>query len=202
MMVPTGQPVSVTPSYGRPCRTRGHHRVGDRYLALQVDHREVGIVADRDAALAGDLEKARGTGRGEVYEALDAEAPGRDVIEHHRHERLHARHAGGRLRIGLRLLGQRMRRVVGAQHVRGAVGDRLPDALAVAGFAHRRVHLQAGAEARVLRSVEGEMLRRHLDRDGVLVVADEVHLLGRGDMEEMDASALLLRDAGEAPGWR
>ena len=70
----------------------------------------------------------------------------------------------------------------------------------MAGVADRRVHLQARAEAGVVDGIEGQVLRRHLDRDVVLVVADEVDLLGGGDVEEMDARALLFRDSGQALG--
>ena len=77
---------------------------------------------------------------------------------------------------------------------------RLPQALAVARGADRRIHLQARAEAGIVGRVEGEMLRRQLDRDVVLVVADEVDLLGGRDVEEMDARAGLVGDARQPLG--
>ena len=46
----------------------------DGLAALQVDDGEVGVVADRDAALAGDAEEPLRAGAGQVDEALEASA--------------------------------------------------------------------------------------------------------------------------------
>ena len=117
---PAGDRLAVI---GRPAGARGDPGVGDRLAPLQVDDREVGVVADGDAALAGDAEDARRTGRGQIDEALERQPAGGDMVEHDRHQRLHAGHAGGRGGIGLRLLLERMRRVVGAEDVGDALGE-------------------------------------------------------------------------------
>ena len=67
----------------------------------------------------------------QVDEAFQRQPAGIDVVEHDRHQRLHAGHARRRGRIGLCLLLQRMRRVVGAEHVDDALRDAAPDAVAM-----------------------------------------------------------------------
>ena len=101
------------------------------------------------------------------------------------------------MRIGQRLLLQRVRRVVGAEDVGGAVGDAGPDAVAMRGVAHRRVHLQQRAEPRIVVGGEGQVMRRHLDGGDVLVVGEEAHLLGGRDVQHVDARAGLARDRDE-----
>ena len=54
---------------------------------------EIGIEAQSDASLAGYLEEPGGTMAGQIDEAIDAETALRHMIEHDRHERLHAGHA-------------------------------------------------------------------------------------------------------------
>ena len=54
---------------GRPAGARGDPAIGDGLAPLEIDHREVGVVADGDAALAGDAEQARRPGAGEIDEA-------------------------------------------------------------------------------------------------------------------------------------
>ena len=88
--------------------------------------------------------------------------------------------------------------MVGAEDIRDAIGDRGPQTVTVAGGADRRVHLQPRTEASIVGGVEGEMLGRHLDRDVFLVVADEVDLLRRRDVEKMDARARLASDPRQA----
>ena len=137
---PAGHRLAVV---GRPAAARGDPGVADRLGALQVDDREVGVVADRDPALADDAEQPRRAGAGQVDEARQGQPPRRDMVEHDGHERLHAGHARGALGIGLGLLGERVRRVVGAEHVDDPLRDAAPDAVAMLGPAHRRVHLQS-----------------------------------------------------------
>ena len=174
--------------------------VGDRLAALQVDDGEIGVVAGGDAALARHAEDTLRTMAGEVHEALDGKTPRVDVIEHHGNQRLHAGHARGRGRIRLRLFLQRVRRVVGAEHVDDALRDAAPYAVAMAGRAHRRVHLQQRAEPRIVVRREGQMMRRRLAGGDVLVLFEEVDLLGGRDMQHMDARPLPLRDAHQPLG--
>ena len=54
----------------------------------------------------------------------------------------------GRLGIGLGLFFERVRRVVGAEHVDHALLSAAPDRVAMLAPAHRRVHLQLGSEPR------------------------------------------------------
>src|SRR5688572_22088465 len=45
--------------------------IGDRAFRLEVSNGEIGIIAHRDASLAGDLEKAGGAAAGQIDEAAD-----------------------------------------------------------------------------------------------------------------------------------
>ena len=97
--VPTGQPLTRHAVVGRPAAARlAIQRVGDRLRALQVDDREVGVVADGDAALAADAEQPLRPVRCQVDEALERQPAGIDVVEHDGNQRLHAGHAGVRAR--------------------------------------------------------------------------------------------------------
>ena len=58
----------------RPAGARGDPLLVMVSLALQIDDGEVGVVAGRDAALAGDAEEPRRAGAGQIDEALPATA--------------------------------------------------------------------------------------------------------------------------------
>src|ERR1700712_3586968 len=89
------------------------------------------------------------------------------------------------------LLLQRMRRMIGAQHVDDPLINAAPDAVAMAGVAHRRIHLRRSAEPLIaFRRGHGEMVRRRLARRHVLVVAQEA----RG--ERRNAARALLSACG------
>jgi hypothetical protein len=69
------------------------------------------------------------------------------------------------------------------------------------GVAQRRVHLGAGSEALVdVRRGKGEMLRRHLDRGDVVVVAEESQFVGGRDMQHVDAAAGFAGEPQQALG--
>ena len=53
----------------RPAGARGDPAVGDGLAALEIDHREVGVIARRDPALAGDAVNPRRPGAGQIDEA-------------------------------------------------------------------------------------------------------------------------------------
>src|SRR4051794_1588982 len=166
-----------------PAAFRGDPAIADGLAALEVDDREVAIVAGGDPTLARDAEKPLRPGTGEVDEALEGEASGVDVVEHERNERLHAGHARGRVRIDLVLLLARMRGVVRAEDIGYALRDPAPDAGAVRLIAHGGVHLGIRSEPLVAsRSDERQVVRRDLDRGDVLVIPQELHLLRGGDV--------------------
>src|ERR1043166_6366677 len=78
----------------RPAAFGRHPGILDAPLSLEIDEGEVGVVAQRDAALAGDAEDALSAGAGEIDKTLKRQAAGVDVIEQDSDQRLHARHAG------------------------------------------------------------------------------------------------------------
>src|SRR6185369_15114253 len=97
------------------------------------------VPAGSDAALAGSAEQPLRPMTGEVDEAFDSQAAGVHMVEHHRHQRLHARHAGWGSRIWLRLLFEGVRRMVGTEHIDYALRHAGPHAIAVTDGTHRRV---------------------------------------------------------------
>ena len=167
---------------------------------LQVDDGEVGVVAGGDAALGGHAEQALRAGTGQVDEALQRQPPGIDVVEHDRHQGLDAGHPGRRSRIGLSLLAERVRRMVGAEHVDDAVGHALPDAFAVARLAYRRVHLDERAEACIVLGRQRQMVRSGLAAGDILVAGEKGDLLCRRDVEHMNAGAKPPGDADQPLG--
>ena len=174
------------PRKGRPAAFAADPFILDDALGRKIDDGEIGVVAHGDAAFAGNAEDTLRTCAGQIDEAGKTQASGIDVIEHHRHERLHARHARGRRRIALALLLERVRRVIGAEHIDHALAEAPPQPLPVVTIAERRVHLRARAENFVsLGRGERQMLRRHLDRGNVLMQREQRHLLARGDMQHM-----------------
>src|SRR5690606_8543768 len=118
---------------GRPAALGGQPLTGDLPPRLHVDDREVGVVADRQAALAGELVDPSGPVGGQVDEAFQRQAPRVDVIEHQGHQRLYARHARRCTWVGALLLLDRVWRMVGADDVEYALTYALPKRLAMAG---------------------------------------------------------------------
>src|SRR5713226_8724885 len=173
---------------GRPARAGGYPFVGDGLAALEIGHCEIRVIARGDPALAGDVEQPRGTCAGEIDEPLKRQAPGVDVIEHQRHQRLHPGHARWRGWIGLGLFLKRMRGVIGAEHVDDALLDAAPDAVAMIGRSHRRIHLRAGAEPLVtFRGNQGEVMRRRFAGGDILVHAQKLDFLLGRDMQHVNA---------------
>ena len=168
--VPIGQPLTFRPAKGVHPAFAADPVIVDDALGLEVDDGQIGVIAESDASLAGDAENTLRAGAGQIDEAGKAEASRIDVVEHHRHERLHARHAGGSGRVALRLLIEGVRRVIGAENVDHALSEPPPQALPMARIAERRVHLRESAELLVdLRCREGQMLGRDFDGGDVLV---------------------------------
>ncbi len=90
--------------------------------------------------------------------------------------------------------------MVGPQHIDDALRNTVPDAVAVARRPHRRVHLEKRAEPRIVVSRQRQMMRRRLDGGDILVLLEEKDLLGRRDVQHMDARARLPGDAHQPLG--
>ena len=104
-------------------------------------------------------------------------------------------HAGRALRIGLGLFLQRMRRMIGAENIDDALRHAVPDVIAMARAAHRRIHLQPRAEPRIIVGTQSQMMRRDFDTRYVFVLCEKIDLLRRRDMQHMDLRAGRARDA-------
>ena len=92
-----------------------------------------------------------------------------------------------------------MRRVIGAEHIDDALLDAAPDAGAVIGRTHRRIHLRAGAEPLIaFRRHQREVMRRRFAGGDVLVVAQKLDLLLGGDVQHVNAFSGLMREFDEA----
>ena len=81
------------PGEGRPAAFAADPVILDHALGFEIDDGEVGVIANGNAAFAGNAEQALRPCAGEIDEAREAEPSLVDVVEHDRHERLHARHA-------------------------------------------------------------------------------------------------------------
>ena len=90
--------------------------------------------------------------------------------------------------------------MVGAQDIGDALMKAGPDPVAMAGIAHRWIHLQLGADGGIEAGIEREVVRRDFDARHILVVAQEVDLLARRDMQHMDDGTLGTGNAHEALG--
>src|SRR5471030_179729 len=66
---------------GRPADARGDPAVGDGLAPLEIDHRKVGVIADRDAALGRDAEQPRRARAGEIDQPRERQPAGIDVVE-------------------------------------------------------------------------------------------------------------------------
>ena len=68
-------------------------------------------------------------------------------------------------------------------------------------IADRRVHLGIALEPLIgLVAIQGQVLGRDLDGGDVLVVGEEGDLLGRRDVQDVDAAADLARQADQTAG--
>ena len=144
--VPFGQPRTRAPGERGPAAFAADPRILDHALCLEIDDGEVGVVAHGDAPLAGDAEDALRACAGQIDETGEREAPGIDMVEHHRDERLHARHA--RRRRGI-VLGSSLRAYAARGRSRAHRRRRVrrpTTALLVVAVAERRVHLRFRAE--------------------------------------------------------
>ena len=186
-----------------PADAGGHVGVADGAAGLQVDDGQVGVLAHRHAALAGDAEDAlrrrRWSGR---RTAPGVSRPSATWVSITAHQGLHARHARRRGRIGPapfppacaargRSRSRRRRRWRSRATARRWWR----------GVADRRVHLRQALQPLVgLRRGQGQVLRRHLAGGDVLVLAEELDLVGGGDVQHVDALAEPLGDARSAAG--
>ncbi|MCY1314558.1 hypothetical protein D9M70_652210 [compost metagenome] len=85
-----------------------------------------------------------------IHKTLQRKLTGIHMVKHDRHQRLHTGHAGRRCRIWLLLFFQRMRRMVGTEHINDTLINALPDTIAMALVTYRRVHLNEITECRIL----------------------------------------------------
>jgi|GEM_PF-27836 len=182
---------------GRPAAARSDPAVLNHHAPVQINDREIGVIANSNAPLAGDAKEPRRARARHINEMQKREPPLVHMIEHDRHEGLDAGHAGRALRIGLCFFFQSVRRMVGAENVGNALRDREPEVLAMAPVPNRRIHLHHRAEPRIIIRAEGQMMRRHLDARDVLMRSQEIHLPGAGGMQHMNEGTLLARDAQE-----
>src|SRR4029078_4374683 len=134
---------------GRPTTFRGDPVVGDGLLQFQIDDGEIGVIAYRDAALAGDAEDALRPGAGQIDEAGKAEPPFVDMVQHHRNQGLHARHAGGRGWVRRLLLLKRVRGVIRAQNIDHALIEPPPKHVLVRLVSKRRGYLRPRTDRRI-----------------------------------------------------
>ena len=101
---------------------------------------------------------------GQIDKALQGQPSGIHVVEHDRHQRLHARHTRMRIGIGMILFLARMRRVIGAEdidHARSRAPPRAPHD----GARRERAGSSAlGSKPLVaVRRFQRQMMRRHFD---------------------------------------
>ena len=89
--------------------------------------------------------------------------------------------------------------MVGADHIDNAALQAAPETGAVIGIAHGRVHLGPALDALVdFRTFQRQVLRRGLDRGDIAVLFQNVHLLRRRDVEDVDPLAGLAGQTDEA----
>ena len=78
--------------------------------------------------------------------------------------------------------------------------DAAPDAVAMPHVAHRRVHLQQRAEPGIVVGRQRQVMRRRLAGRHILVGFEEGDLLGRRDVQHVDAGARPPRDRDQPLG--
>ena len=127
--VRTGQPVSVTPCHGLQPHLVTCSSLRTSSRAFQIDQHQVGVVADCDAALADDVPHAGRRVAHPVHDLLQRAAAAMHFVEHQRQRVLDRRQARGRMRVGLLLFFERVRRMIGGDDLDPAVAQRLPQLL-------------------------------------------------------------------------
>ena len=188
---------------GRPAAAAFNPVVGDGAASFQVDHREIGVIAHGDAALAGDLEQARRAVTGHVDEPFDGEVTLVHMVEHDWNQGLNTRHSRWRLRVGLFLLGESMGGMIGAEHVKQTRAHGLPQSCPMEAIAHGRVHLGSRAEPPVgLRRREGEMMRGNFARSQIPVGGEHRQFIGGRDMQYVNAFSGKTRQPQQSLGGK
>ena len=178
----------------RDPRQRLQLGVVDDPFAVEVDHGDVSLGAGLDHALARiEPPDLRRTSRAPAHVVRDAVAAGGDLGEHHRHLRLDAGKAAiDGPDVVPRLFLDRVRCMVGRNHIDSAVGQRRKQRLLVALLAHRRIDADDAAEAGIVVGRQKQVLRAGLAGDvdaARLGLAQRPQLFGRGDMQDVDAAA-------------
>jgi hypothetical protein len=163
-------------------------------VPFEIDNRYVGIIADSDTTFRRHSENTRRPRAGQIDEPQQRKPAGADVIEHERHQRLYAGHAGMCLGVGLRLFLARVRGMIRADTIDNALRDPLPQPLAVGGIADRRVELRQRAEPFVaIGRRERKMRRRAFGGRYLLMFGEEGSLFLARDVQDMDAFAGFMR---------
>ena len=188
-----------------PARFAALVLVPDDLLLRHVHQYQVGVVAGLDPALAHDVPNAGGAVAhpgGEVRKRALAPVY---LVEHQREEDLDGRHTGGRPGVGDRLLLKRVRRVIGGHDLDRTLLEPPPECLPVRRGLERGVHLSQSAEAIVVGGVEEEVMRARFRGDDAVVrrcesvvIGDDPHFLGRGDMQDVEAVAMARREVDGA----
>jgi hypothetical protein len=155
---------------------------------FEIDHSQVGVIADRNAALGSNAEQARRPRAGEIDKAQQRQPAGVDMVEHDRNEGLHARHARRTRRIDLRFFLAGVRGVVGTEDIHDCVSNAVPDSGTMYRIAHRRIHLGARTEPLVTPwRLQSKMMWGRLDRGNVFMTGEKLDLPSGRYVQDMDA---------------
>ena len=132
-----------------------------------------------------------------MHDLLQRAAAAVDFVQHQRERVLDGRHAGRRCRVGLLLFFERVRGVVGGDHLQAAVAQCLPQSLVVVARFQRRIHLHERAEPRVVVDVEQQMMRARFAGDEAAMIGQQLRLGAGRNVQHVKA---MMMPVGEIDG--
>eukprot|EP01038_Epipyxis_sp_PR26KG_P012454 gene12454-16703_t len=183
-----GAALGFAPLEGRDLALGLKGRAADRRAVVEIEQDEIGIGTHHQGALARpEPEGARRGLAGEFDVVLQRQSPGGDLRQHQAHRGLDAGEARrGFPDRGAVLFLNRMRGMVGRDHVDGAVEQGGPECRSVTGLAHRRLDAEriASGPLRIVHAQE-QVMRAGLGGDG------DAAPLGRGDHRQGVAAVLV-----------
>ena len=153
---------------------------------------------DKDEARLAELKE----GKSPIYElGLDDLLERKDslpvLLEKHRERMLDERQAGRRFEVAARLFGERVRRVVGRDHVYDVRAHAVAQRIAVRSSLDRGIALDARAEIRVARLIEPQVMDARFGRDalgGDRPGVEERELTPSGQVQNVQPRAVAARE--------
>ena len=168
-------------------------------LFVEIHQHQVRVETPHNRSLVQHVPDPCRRGAHPVHDLLQRTPSQIHLRQHQRQRIFHGRQAGGGLRIRTTLLFQRVRRVIGGNHLDAPLQQRLPEPTIVPLGLHRRVHLNQGPEPRIVIHVEEQVMRTHFGRDQLMMIRQQFCLRTGRHVQHVKAMSMTNGQFGRAP---